>query len=382
MRLLLLTGEYPPLKGGIADYTRTLAEHLAAQGTEVAVLTSIGALQEAGPVRVFPTIRDWGLSVLPTLRTLARHYDLIHIQYQAANFQLKGAIPLLPALLRQFGGPPVVTTFHDLRQPYLFPKAGPLRTLALKQLACASAAIITTNVEDEAILTQWGAHPIHRIPLGNNIPHDLPPDFDRDAWRARWGVAPNHFLVAHFGFINTSKGIPTLIRAQDRLLRAAQPVKLMFLGERLGTSDPTNAAHLAEIESLTEEFNLEEWQIWTDHLPPTEIAAGLAAADIVALPYSDGASLRRTTLITALAHGRPVVTTTPRLPIDLLKDNETVALAKPDEPGDLARRLALLLRYEPSRARLARAAATLAPHFAWDDIATRHRHLYRTLRSP
>lgn len=384
MRLIFVTGEYPPLVGGIADYTKTLAEQLAASGVEVAVLTSVGARQPLGSgVRVFPTIANWGLGVLPLLRTLARDYDVVHIQYQAANFQLKGAIPLLPDLLRWTGGPPVVTTFHDLRVPYLFPKAGRLRPLAVRRLAQASAGVITTNAEDQATLAAWGLRDLRRIPLGTNIPTERPTDFDRDGWRARWGVDPSHYLLVHFGFVNTSKGIPTLLRAQDRLLRAAQPAKVMFLGEKLGSSDPTNAAHLAEIERLQEELGLDdEWTIWTGPLPPAEIAAGMAAADLVVLPYRDGASLRRTTLITALAHGRPVVTTTPHVPVDLLVDNESVALVKPDVPSDLARRLALLLRYEPSRVRLARGAAALAPSFAWEQITADHTELYKAVCRP
>lgn len=388
MRLLFITGEYPPLAGGIADYTQHLAQALAEAGTEVGVLTSRGAAPPSGGrVRVIAAIREWGFRALPLIRRLARDYDLVHIQYQAANFQLKGAIPLLPDLLRLTGGPPTVTTFHDLRVPYLLPKAGRLRLLALRRLARASSGVITTNAEDEATLRDWGVARLARIPLGTNIPPVLPVNYDRDGWRARWGVMPEEFLIAHFGFINSSKGVPDLLRAQDRLLRAGQPVKVIFLGERLGTSDPTNAAHLAEIEALIEELHLDEgWTIWSGPLPPAEIAAGLHASDIVCLPYRDGASLRRTTLITALAHGRPVVSTqptgAPRGSANgsaLLDDNRTIALARREDPADLARRLALLLRYEPSRARLARSAAELAPHFAWERIITEHLEFYRTL---
>ncbi|MCZ7567201.1 MAG: glycosyltransferase family 4 protein [Ardenticatenaceae bacterium] len=388
MRLLFVTGEYPPLAGGIADYTYHLAHALAASGVEVDVLTSrnVGP-QPGGRVRVFATIRDWGLGILPTIRRLARGYDLVHIQYQAANFQLKGAISLVPDLLRLIGGPPTVTTFHDLRVPYLFPKAARLRLLAVRRLARASAGVITTNEEDEATLREWRVAPLARIPLGTNIPPVLPPHFDRDAWRARWGVTPEQFLVAHFGFVNTSKGIPDLLRAQDRLLRTGQPVKVIFLGEKLGASDLTNATHLAEIEALIEELHLDAgWTIWTGPLPSEEIAAGLHASDVVCLPYRDGASLRRTTLITALAHGRPVVSTQPTTPgrsqadrQPLLDDNRTLALARRADPGDLARRLALLLRYEPSRERLALGAAALASHFSWERISAEHLTLYAGL---
>lgn len=383
MRILFVTGEYPPLPGGIADYTRHLGQALAEAGCEVSVLTSVGAGQTGdSPVRVFATIRNWGLGVLPTIVRLMREYDLVHIQYQAANFQLKGAVLLLPDILRLLHGPPVVTTFHDLREPYLFPKAGRLRSLALRRLARASAGVVTTNPADEETLSRWGVSPLARILLGTNIPAVLPEGYRREQWRARWGVGPEEFLIAHFGLVNRSKGIPDLLRAQDRLLRAGQTVKVIFLGEKLGFSDPTNATHLAEIEALIEELNLGGgWTIWTGPLPPEEIAAGLQASDVVCLPYTDGASLRRTTLITALAHGRPVVSTQPATPSPPLEENRTIALARRGDPGDLARRLALLLRYEPSLARLARGAAELAPQFSWDRVRDQHLDLYAAIQA-
>ena len=42
MRVMLVTGEYPPDEGGVADYTRCLAEALVAEGVEVVIATSGG----------------------------------------------------------------------------------------------------------------------------------------------------------------------------------------------------------------------------------------------------------------------------------------------------------------------------------------------------
>src|SRR5207249_4669684 len=48
---------------------------------------------------------------------------------------------------------------------------------------------------------------------------------------------------------------------------------------------------------------------WTGYLEAADVSLRLTAADLVALPYADGASLRLTTLLTALAHRLPVITT-------------------------------------------------------------------------
>ena len=48
---------------------------------------------------------------------------------------------------------PIVSTFHDLLVPYLFPKAGPLRWKVVEYLARRSDAVIVTNEEDRARLS-------------------------------------------------------------------------------------------------------------------------------------------------------------------------------------------------------------------------------------
>lgn len=370
--------------GGIADYTQRLAQQLAAAGVDVGVLTGTPADPiETERLRVFAEVGRWSIfSLLHVLRR-ARAFDLVHLQYQAAAFDLGIAAPLLADWLRLRGGPPLVTTFHDLRVPYLFPKAGVLRERSVRRLALRSHTVITTNVEDEARLRDWGVCDLVRIPLGNNIPATLPDGFERKLWREQWEVRSNEWLLVHFGLINRSKGVPTLLRAQNRLLTAGLPVKVMFVGERVGASDPTNTEHLQEIEQLIEELNLGNgWTLWTGHVPAQEIAAALAASDVVVLPYTDGASLRRTTLITALAHGCAVVTTEPKAEISLLRANHNVAFARAGAPGDVARRVNLLLRREDMRRRLARGAAELSSTFDWEQVVVKHRDVYASVVRP
>ena len=43
LRILFVTGEYPPMQGGVADYTQALGRALVALGHQVGVLTSIEA---------------------------------------------------------------------------------------------------------------------------------------------------------------------------------------------------------------------------------------------------------------------------------------------------------------------------------------------------
>jgi glycosyltransferase involved in cell wall biosynthesis len=129
VKVLLVSGEFPPQIGGVADYTALLGRALQEHGVEVAVATSIRADDAKQPFPVHAGLPHWGWSTWPTLYLLAQQEapDIVHIQYQTAAYAMHPAICMLPIWLRHRGHR-VVTTFHDLRDPYLFPKAGRLRT--------------------------------------------------------------------------------------------------------------------------------------------------------------------------------------------------------------------------------------------------------------
>ena len=85
----------------------------------------------------------------------------------------------------------------------------------------------------------------------------------------------------------------------------------MMVGGGLGSSDPTNRATARALDALADELGVSAELIWTGYLEPPEVSAALLSADMAVLPYADGASFRRGSLLAVLAHGLPVITTTP-----------------------------------------------------------------------
>ena len=146
VRVALVTGEYPPMRGGVADYTSLLAGALCRFGVEVSVLTSsraAGRRNGDGPPRIVTSVKNWGPR---SWHDVAEHVelfqpDIIHLQYQAGAFDLNAAVTVLPWVNRLRGGQPrLLVTFHDLKVPYILPKIGPVRQLAPPRL-CVPARL-------------------------------------------------------------------------------------------------------------------------------------------------------------------------------------------------------------------------------------------------
>ena len=75
-------------------------------------------------------------------------------------------------------------------------------------------------------------------------------------------------------------------------------------------------------------------------------------------PYPDGISTRRTSAMAALAHGRPIVTTSGWLTEALWEDTGAVALVAAAPPDAIARATAALLDDESARCALSSRART------------------------
>jgi glycosyltransferase involved in cell wall biosynthesis len=453
-RVLLVSAEYAPTPGGVGDYTARLADALASAGAHPAILTGRprGSRGDKEPERqgvaphpsplpegegiglpspgergtgdegrtatpnqapclgippapspqlpcpdeppVWRLVPRWGWTAYAAVErtAVAWRADLVHIQYQTGAYGLRPAINLLPWWLRRRRArPAVVTTFHDLRVPYLFPRAGRLRSAANAALARGSDLAIATNPADHAWLSRV-ARCAALIPIGPNI--EPGPDTEAVAARLRAGLnlAPHELLLVTFGLLNHSKGLPTLLRALALLNdpAAVGKYRLALVGAGDAGLDPTDRTTAGEVKHLAAELGLTDALVWTGQRPAAEVAGWLRAADAVALPYVDGASYRRGTLLAALACGAAVVTTTPAADyadapsvtsppgaiaeaasLPRLRSGVHAMLVPPEDPAALATALAATAGDPRLGASLRRGALQIAAHFTWPTIAAR-----------
>jgi len=393
MKIGLITGEYPPMQGGVGDFSHELSTALVDLGHEVHVITRVGCVGQARVARlaVHPVMPNWGWRSHQRMMDLARRLDLdvLNVQYQAAAYDLHPAINFFPwrarlnrSLALRRGGsewflrPITAVTFHDLKVPYLFPKAGPLRDRVVTWLARYADAAIVTNRADELTLIARGVGHVARVPIGSNIAPTLPAGHDRDVWRARLGIEPDDLLLGFFGFFNARKGVETLVRALAALPR---PLHLLFIGGTVGSSDATNRAYAGRITALIADLGLTERVHYTGYVPGAEVSAAFDAVDLCVLPYVDGISFHHGTLMAALAHGRPIISTLPQVELPELVHGGNVWLVPPEDPDALSAAITTLATDPEGRQRLARGATELAAEFTWQRIAARTAGLFESV---
>jgi len=386
LHILFITGEYPPMEGGVGAYTSELARALQARGVRVSVLTSATASQvdQANQGTVHATIDRWGPGIWRDVPKLAAEIgaNWVHVQYQTAAFGMNPAINFAPEHWRRATGGRVgiAWTYHDLLVPYLFPKAGDrLRRWVTDRPANRTDLVIVTNEGDHMQLAAMTDERLAKIPIGSNISDvDLTPA-ERSAVRQTYGYGDEEIVLAYFGFLNRSKGGATLIRTLQRLAEDHDNIRLLMIGERVGASDPTNFAYLQEVETLIDDLGVAARVQWTGRLGDKDVAAALNACDILLMPYEDGASLRRGTLMAGLANGCAIVTTTPQAPMPELVDECDLMYVAPGNDRAMAIVTNRLITLPALAAKLRRNARARSRLFSWDGIAEQHLALYKRI---
>jgi glycosyltransferase involved in cell wall biosynthesis len=383
---MFVTGEYPPMPGGVGAYTQELAKGLRSLGVQITILTAEAACDPAtavhgGGCRVLPVARRWDWGMWRTVTNLAHEArcDWLHVQYQTAAFGMHPAINLAPAFWQRQGFA-VAWTYHDLLVPYLFPKAGRrLRTWVTERPARTARLPIVTNEADRLRLAAHGLAAAC-IPIGSNIAsRHLAPE-ERAAWRRDHGYGPDDLVLAYFGFLNRSKGGLALIKALQRVARERENTHLLMIGEQVGASDATNDAYRREVQALITNLGLDKQVHWTGNLPDDEVAAALNGCDVLLMPYLDGASLRRGTLMAGLANGCAIVTTTPQGPLPELQDGRDLLYVGAEDEKALAAAVLRIARDPQLMARLRTNARQRSQLFAWDAIARTHLACYHDPR--
>lgn len=383
MRIGLVTGEYPPMEGGVGAFTQEIGKAFAAQNHDVHIITSQSAvpLEEypdrkpgepyhLGFAQLYPFINRWRWPSLARVADLALRYefDVLNVQYQAAAYNMKSAaINLLPWRLLHVL--PVVVTFHDLRLPYLFPKANGLRRTVVNFMAKKAAGVIATNLEDYHSLAQLGIETpkLAQIPIGSNIEARPVANGEIKAVRKEFDLTAEDCLLGYFGFLNESKGADTLLEAVSKL---PPKVHLAFIGGRSGSSDEANnEAFFQQLDELIVKLGIEDRVHWTGFVPAHHVSAYLASTDLMVMPYRDGVSLRRGTLMAALAHGRALITTKPSTETPELRHGDNIWFVPVDDVPALAEAIHFLLANADLRQRLGSGATAVADLFTWDKIA-------------
>jgi glycosyltransferase involved in cell wall biosynthesis len=351
----VLTGEYPPQPGGVSDYTRLVARGLAAAGDTVTVFAPPLAEDAKGDDH------DRGVDVqrLPdhygrrALQLIDRRLERtpgerrILVQYVPHAFGWRAMnVPFcwwLHARRRQS----IWVMFHEVVFP--LERSQSLTHNALAVVTRGMASLVAGAAERAFVsIPAWHGHVESRMRASARVdwlpvPSAIPVVNDaRGTAEVRTRFAQGRPLVGHFGTYGALTR-PLLERALASLPPSCDcRVLLLGSGSR-------------EVASAIEDA-IPRWRQRLDGtgaLPAVDVSRHLAACDLMLQPYPDGVSARRTSVMAALAHGKPVVTTDGALTEPIWREAGAVSLRPAADPAALGGEVARIATDPAGAAQLA-----------------------------
>jgi glycerol-3-phosphate cytidylyltransferase len=388
--VLLVVPTFPPDQCGVGDYTYQLATHLHGQGHRVSVLSTWreGPRREH-PFAFLPVLRSWHFPDMQALLDVVRERapQVVHIQYHNEDYDSVEMISTLPLCLKETcPDVTVVTTLHNTRS-FTF---APQLTMGV-MLRFSDWLIITNDADREVLLRE---HPLHAhkvsvVPAAGGLPCDAAllarRGEHRAAVRRRLGVGDADLLLCYFGFINPEKGLESLLHGLGTLRRQGHGARLLLIGGLHSDREHAVSPYHQELLRLIADLGLEAAVTATGYLDAEAASQHLLAADLAVLPFRDGITTKRSSFLSVLGHGVPLLTTAgPHLP-PALRHGENVWLVPAGEPATTGRALARAVReLDGDRARLASirdgGRRLFDEIYAWEPITRTHVDLYRRAR--
>jgi hypothetical protein len=355
----LITGEYPPQPGGVSDYTYLVASGLAAAGDVVHVWcpTCEKSCAEVPGVTVH---RELGGMRPQDLLHVSRMLDKysqprrLLVQWVPHAFGFRSAnLPLSYWVWNR------ASAHNDRVEVMIHEPCLPLPQDRLRHTALAVVHRIMLAMVLRAAARIWIAIPKWEercrpytarsvpftwLPVISNIPVNRRPDAT-EAVRAQY-ARPGQHLIGHFGTCGGAIG-RTLRAVLPELLNGHADRAVLLIGE---DGKEIRDAILQQRPQFRDQLYL------TGSLSAEQVSSHISACDMMLQPYPDGASSRRGSLMAAISHGRPVVTTAGPLTEPLWHSSSAVLLVPAGDDSEMIAAAENLLMNSSERLRLSRQA--------------------------
>lgn len=348
-RILLVTNDFPPRRGGIQSYLQALVDHLVAAGQHT---LSVYAPKWKGCEDFDVRARAAGYEVVrhpttlmlpePTVSTRMRRLIERH-RVDTVWFGAAAPLALMAPLARDAGAARVIASTHGHEVGW---SMLPLARTALRRIG--SGTDVITYVSDytrRRFASAFGPQAaLEHLPPGVDTDRFAPDEVARAELRARYRLG-NRPVVVCVSRLVPRKGQDMLIRALPAIRQRVPGAALVIVG---------GGPHRTALLRLAHRFGVADHVVFTGGVPGEELPAHHAMADVFAMPCrTRGAGLDVEGLgivyLEASASGVPVVAGRSGGAPETVLDGETGAVVDGWDVGAIAATIGDLLA-DPDRA--------------------------------
>lgn len=303
MKICIVSRTFPPMRCGIGDYLKNLADVLCKK-CDLIVLTSSEASSEKLPYDVYPTLNRWLFNPFQLIRIFeSTQPDVLHIQTPVPLFWNSLAVNIFQYYVhRKYPSVPVVITLHEYSDLSSFS-----RLLLDITIRLSDKLIIVDPIYQRDIQVNCGLPDDKFVYIENSRTIVNPVDFkNSDNIRLSLSDGGKFKLMGFFGFIDSRKGLNYILDAMANLHNMGWlQTKLVVLGG-FSKGEP---GYESLFKNQIHRLGLDDYVLILGYLDNGVVNDYIMAMDYMNLPFLTGYSPKNSSMIAALSLGKPIITT-------------------------------------------------------------------------
>jgi glycosyltransferase involved in cell wall biosynthesis len=352
---------YPPIECGIGTYTSFLVDALIRLPNEIRIISQYGAEGR----HVYPSYcpRKDGIAAKIFNAAIKITPDIVHIQHEFDLYGELDGIAVLELIYRlKSTGTPVIATFHSVQREPEFRKK-----LILKTMCRELDGIIVHGQEHADILQTVFDAELSKVFL---IPHGA-----RDM-----GLIPDakkkldleeRKVILLVGYYWPTKSFDRIVDLFPYIAEEVPDAYLVLSGKLRMLE--FNSYRRMLFEKINNSPARNRIEVFRGQFPQKTFDTILSAADIVVLPYTEGA--QSGIMAHAMTFGKPVVTSNLPAFVDAIEESEAGFYAQTDD--EYIDRIVTLLTDREVYDRLSQNALTyIKENISWDIVAHKTINVY------
>jgi phosphatidyl-myo-inositol dimannoside synthase len=275
-RVLLVTNDFPPRRGGIQSYLEQLVGQLVRAGSHTLTVYApkwkgSDDYDRAAPYEV---ARHPGTLMLPEPSVISRMRRLIkrgHID--TVWFGAAAPLALMAPLARDAGASRVVASTHGHEVGW---SMLPLARTALRRIGTGTDAVTyVSRYTRGRFASAFGPKAaLEHVPPGVDTDRFVPDEVARAELRARYRLGQRPVVVCVSRLV-PRKGQDMLIRAMPSIRQRVHGATLVIVG---------GGPYRSTLRRLAHSFGVSDHVVFTDGVPGNELPAHHAMADVFAMP--------------------------------------------------------------------------------------------------
>lgn len=278
-RVLLLTNDFPPRKGGIQSYLESLVNELLGRGShELTVYApkwkGAPEYDKAAAAAGYEVVRHPTTLMVPEptvalrMRRLIAEHDIDTVWFGAA-----APLALLAPLARDAGATRVVASTHGHEVGW---SMLPIARNALRHIGNNTDVVtFVSHYTRNRFAAAFGPDAaLEYLSPGVDVDRFVPDEVARAELRARYGLGQRPVIVC------LSRLVPR--KGQDMLIRALPEIRQRIDGAALVIVG--NGPYRDDLQKLARRYDVTDHVVFTGGVPGDELPAHHAMADVFAMP--------------------------------------------------------------------------------------------------